>query len=272
MNNIPTIIRCAGSVLLLGASSLSVQAALLAYEGFDYSAGTLDQGSGGTDFTTNWSGASNLGASNSNVDVTTGSLTFPTGVLYSTVGNKADDPSGDAGFRGIPSLAMNVDEDYFVSFLWRRPTVDNFAGLSFYAGSGEQIYFGSNSDNDSFRIAQLGGNANGLAGSQLANTTYFVVGKIQANATGFDQAFLKAYVEGDTVEASETMSWTVTGDTSENLNGALDRIRIDAGDAYMIDEIRIGETWEDVVSAVPEPTGSTLLAIGAALGLIRRRR
>lgn len=254
---------------MLFVSSPGADAALLAYEGFDYPTSTLAQGNGGSGFSTGWRNNVTT-AGNSSVDITAGSLVFPTGVPYTTVGNKVEDPTGDAGFRTLTTgLDMSVTEDYFVSFLWRRPTANQFAGLSFFSGATEQVYFGSLSGQTAFQIAQLGNSATpGPANSQLLNTTYFVVGKIQANATGFDQAFLKIYQEGDTIDLTETTSYTITGAANENLSVTLDSIRIDAGDDYGIDEIRIGETWADVI---PEPSSAGLLLLAFA-GLAVRKR
>ena len=41
-----------------------------------------------------------------------------------------------------------------------------------------------------------------------------------------------------------------------------------------LDEIRVGETWADVTSAmtVPEPATISILCIGAVVGLLARRR
>ena len=43
----------------------------------------------------------------------------------------------------------------------------------------------------------------------------------------------------------------------------------EVGDAYQIDNIRIGDTWEDVV--IPEPSIAVLIGL-AGLGLLRRQR
>ena len=45
----------------------------------------------------------------------------------------------------------------------------------------------------------------------------------------------------------------------------------ETNDSFLIDNIRIGTSWEAVVTAIPEPTVATLLGL-ACLGLLRRRR
>lgn len=50
---------------------------------------------------------------------------------------------------------------------------------------------------------------------------------------------------------------------------------IDAGESFLLDDLRVGTDWASVTSAVPEPSSAALLAAGAAscfVALRRRRR
>jgi hypothetical protein len=106
--------------------------------------------------------------------------------------------------------------------------------------------------------------------------TYFLVAKIVSSASSPDQAFLKVFGTGygTQVPIAEPITWDATISTSTG--AILDRIRlrIDGGNAALtpgeVDEIRIADTWLDVVT-VPEPSLFTLLGWVIAVGLARRQ-
>jgi hypothetical protein len=107
--------------------------------------------------------------------------------------------------------------------------------------------------------------------------TYFMVAKIVSSASGSDTAYLKVYGPGysSEVTAAEPTTWDVT--LLETTSAVLDRVRvrIDAGNTVStpgeVDEIRIGDSWLDVVS-VPEPSSLTLLSLALVGGILWKRR
>jgi len=107
--------------------------------------------------------------------------------------------------------------------------------------------------------------------------TYFIVGKIVSSASGNDTAFLKVYGTGygSQVPVAEPTTWDAT--LTEVTSAVLDRIRIriDPGNTGAtpgeVDEIRIGDSWLDVVS-VPEPSSLALLGLAALVARLLKRR
>lgn len=109
-------------------------------------------------------------------------------------------------------------------------------------------------------------NANGSATAPTAVTpgqTYLLVTKIVSSATGSDTAYLKVYggVYGTQFPAAEPTVWDATA--TETTAAVLDRIRvrIDAGNTASVpgevDDIRIGTSWQDVVSVLQPITDTT---------------
>ncbi|MDB6026310.1 MAG: Bacillopeptidase, partial [Verrucomicrobiales bacterium] len=89
--------------------------------------------------------------------------------------------------------------------------------------------------------------------------TYFIVAKIVSSAAGVDTAYLKVFGTGygSQVPANEPSTWDAT--LTESTGAILDRIRVridsanSAGSPGEVDDIRIANTWRDVVGT-SEPT------------------
>jgi hypothetical protein len=89
--------------------------------------------------------------------------------------------------------------------------------------------------------------------------------------------FLKVFGTGygAQVPVAEPTTWDATLTTSTG--AILDRIRIRIDSANLaatpgeVDEIRIADTWLDVVSVVPEPSSLTLIGVAALMAGLRRR-
>jgi hypothetical protein len=104
-----------------------------------------------------------------------------------------------------------------------------------------------------------------------------MVAKIVSSGASPDQAFLKVFGTGygTQVPFAEPTTWDASLTTSTGAILDRIRIRIDSANAAAtpgeVDEIRIGDTWLDVVS-VPEPSSLVMLSLAVLAGAAGRRR
>lgn len=257
-------------LLLLAPLALAgaANAALIAYDGYDYGAtgGDLTGKNGGT----GWSGAY----------TTTGTTTqyTTTGLTYSGLASTGGAVNTAAAsttisFRNL-GAAITTGETW-ISFLGRRDTATtgNFAGLSLYSG-------GTAAANAEFSIAN-GGTANwrildnnnggpttstdtGIA-TEL-NVTKLVVAQILWNGAG--EETINLWVNPTLGVAPGAPNAT----DNINIASGIDSVRFAAanGSGYTYDELRIGTTFASVT--VPEPSSAALLGGLGLLALLRRRR
>lgn len=266
-----------GAICLAMAAG-TVHAALLDYEGFNYTGVAIADQNGGT----GWGGAwvNTTGDPRLTDDgVSLDSPAFP----FTPVGSRLvrippqDGAAADrAAVRNL-SQSFNLAEDGHI--LYASTLVRRGADGDATAGSDIQFQFRTSGGTIGFRFGVsatdvffVGINAvetGGGAVPVLPDTTYFLVAKfVSSSAAGGDQAMLKVYGPGDTVPATEPAAWDIvaTGSRSDLVS----QLRLNMGyrNSYgEIDEIRIGDDW----SSVPEP--ATLATMGmAALVLVRRRK
>lgn len=278
---------CLGGTLLIAPSTY---ADLLAYEGFDYTAGTSLAGqSGGLGFATAWGtsagvatmadpgfGYANLITSGGRLSVagdTSGSLsifrdlstaqgTDGTTVWVSFLGQDTTTPSATFGPGGAPSMLRPINFSLF------NGTSERLA-----LGEGTRNSGVSLPDTDVWGLVERGGVNNAgtvWSTAPLADLTFVVV-RIDYGAADADTAYMwvNPALGAEPSTASATISTTFT-DMSFN------RIRPFAGNpttqsenvgaSGFLDEIRIGATWADV-TPVPEPGVLGLGALGL-MGLI----
>ena len=259
--------------------------ATIAYEGFDYSAGSLNSNNGGS----GWDGAWKSGDwEASATGLSYGSL-VTTGGSAVTTGNN----SGDTHFRDLSTTAQGFVEDsdtFWLSFLIESRSEDGTPGsygVSLYEGGSEKTMQGL--------IGQAGGgtsdlstgydgtsgngwdsNVNTAQGPGGGSTTYLFV-------TEFDMVNGEAthYVNPTGLGGSSpTGSLATTTFTIPITEWNTDNIRLGQfnsstdGSNYSIDEIRFGDDFASV-TPIPEPGTLALMGIflGAALMVtIKRRR
>lgn len=275
----------ASAVALTGglASVPSGRATLLAYEGFNYTAGaTVDSLGGGTGWSDNWSSANPNPPS-----VTAGGLTF--GSLV-TVGDKLTVPfvSGENG-RGAQRNLSSSAAGYFDSgdnltnsTAWMSilvqpgsDTTDNlnvqlgntansqpsFTIASAVVGSGTYYGFDGPSSFDSTGVSVKNG------------TTVFLVAEITFVNPG-------AFSEGTnvTLYVDPTPGLTAPAAGTASVSGSIKTLAASGGvsvigNGWSFDELRFGTTYADVAPAVPEPAPLALAAAaGAGLLLLGRQR
>jgi len=291
------------SLALLSCQATVTKAALIAYDGFGdgANAAPLPGLGGGTGFSGNWSaffGANFIKHYNapqpgdpsyfypSNV-----SLGYTSGVVqqdsaYSTTGSYQRQFNGN-------TIDLGADGQYFISYIFRSFFADSDGQATVnLASSGavdaEALQFGY-IWNDRFTTglttatsATFGGES-GLATSDVfaGNTTYFVIGMINASASSPDEIFLKAYNASTELVAADSglLSGVGTGidqwsiATSFSSNAVFDRLGITASGVglFSLDEVRVGTSWQDI-TAIPEPsTFALLISFVAGMAVWRRR-
>lgn len=250
----------------------SVRAALIVYDGFDYTASTAIAGqNGGTGFAGGWSSAT---AYQSFSTISSGSLSYG--------GTAALPTSGNSGQLSVPN-ALNYPDitrnfspittgDLWVSFLTFTSNPNaGYAGLRLQDGT--LANYGSTSlifagDGGGVAKFELGANNFSVA-AVTSNQVYLLTVRVQNIGSGSSpiSLFLNDDFTTPILTTSRNIAQVGGLDFIAGPNGYNDGSgNFTAG----IDEIRVGTTLADV-SAIPEPTALGLLGI-AGLALVSRRR
>jgi hypothetical protein len=275
---------CTAVGLLVIASS--ADAGLLAYEGFDYTAGSsnLDTvGSGGSGWNGGWTNITNDGA-----DVVSGSL-VPTGAssgLASTgssmlqnsqsrIGRFLDTSAGGAfGAAGYLNGANDIGADgktLYLSVLFQSNTDDdNFYEFEFHKdalGDGGRIGGVGNDVNNSSNFHLRAPNTTNTAiGPANTDVNFFVI-RIDYKAGNDD---IRVYMNPALGVEPGVPTLTALAQADMSFDGFAVGAFLN-GATLAIDEIRVGETYADV-TPVPEPGSLVLLGLGGLLIGTRRRR
>lgn len=261
---LPAILR---SLLLciLVAISLAKSQGLEISEPFNYTAGSALSGLNGG---TNWGGAW-TGSGTSTIQ--SPSLDFPGSP---ETGNKAVLGYDGSTYTNFRLLSSAIDENTFsavtFSFLFNLTGNDaqtgiRFAGLSFFNGGTEQIFFGKPGNTTEVGYEKYAGGADvaGVDSSFSSSTVFRFVANITFNPTG-DDLMTIALTDNS---GSINQTWT-------NLNlgasFAFDRIRLIRD--FALDNGINPEFDEISFTAVPEPATLCLLAGAGAAGVLLRRR
>lgn len=288
------------SLALLAITAGTVHAASLAYDDFNYTAGTVINNSssanGGDGWQGPWSGNSSLVTvvgSATTLTYNDGALTYGGGNSMSVSGGN----SQNAAARAFSATTLKDGSDVYFSFLIR--IVDtanpNKTGVvdagSFLSVSLLDSGFQPASDNGIiFAGSSFGarvGNINSTVSTSLQyGTTYLVVGRFSGWDSG-SQTYQQTSVwlnptHEDFVETSfgskvaganyaSISSTTTLG--SDGYRGITLRTHEIGTTVYLIDALQIGTTWNDVVlSTIPEPSSAASVFGFAALVAAQRRR
>lgn len=237
------------------------------YEPFDY-AGTDISASGV--WTDNVplpnQGRGTVGALSLSGDST--SLDYPS--PGNSLGARVADSGGGTAERALGfEMPLASDNDYYVSMLVRGSGILQLYGT---VGSADYVraYLGI-TDGGEFIVGgypRVGGQdlSNIYAGDRTydSDETYLLVAKIDANAGSNDVFYLKVYDESMTPDLIEPTTFDLTASNGSDVN--LTHMLIGMTALGEIDEIRVGASWNGVLS-VPEPSSAALL-LAAALGVL----
>ena len=185
-----------GIVVFLAVAGLSVSqasAALLTYEGFNYTAGNnIDNQNGGTGWDANW--GQFLGGASSYTSVA-GSLADPTSTL-ATSGNHVDTAGTFGGrYNAFPGYGANGSTAYF-SVLIRlnyTPTTNSFAGLQLFNNTGQgDLFIGKNGGGLNWGLEHTGADSYSGVAAVLDQTVLLV---LRADYTSGNDTFKLYYAK-----------------------------------------------------------------------------
>lgn len=283
--NAPTTHAATLLATLLAAAPLTLPAAVLESEPFDYPA-AAGSGLSGLNGGTGWGGnAFTDGDALPTIAATTTSLAYPTGVPLTPTGGRiatTAEAANNPAYRLLGTTMSLADNGgvFYSSALFRSSAVaGELASVLFDRSSDNMIRWYYGIDNTGrFSVAVNPSESVQRAYSTtttVANTTYLLVAMLRNNTGpgGNDEVFLKVFAEGSPiVEPATDADWDLTANGNSGV--VLNRVRLSftnaPGQSNEFDELRVGTTFADV-TGIPEPATTALLA-GAAIALARRRR
>jgi len=279
--NTPQLLKTRSSISLLGAAmiitTINTQAALIAYEGFNYSAGQLAGQTPGTGsgFSGSWFTASGAAAETT---VNSSGFTYTGLASQGGSGQILQDASKahTGAFLNLSTTLAATNNTYYISFLARYDgtSANDSAYLFLDLYSGTSISVASLGKQSVANTGVWGINTRSNGGSVFYDTggptvdnLALLVYKIQF--TSANNATMSLFVNPD-LSMGEPGTADATGPrVNTTAVSTWDTIRFQSNNDASIDEIRIGTTWADVV---PEPSSAMLGLLGSSLLLIRKRR
>lgn len=262
------------------------QAALIATESFeDYAPGDgLDGKSGGSG---SWSGSWSAASGAANTSVVSGGLSFSSGDVAHNGGSVAlqtqygsEDITDGLYHRPLPTQTDTL----YMSLLFRDTVNDDETGSGDLGGADDFVQWGfdNNTDNPNASILRRNGALQARSGTTngddsgfnaMVGQTFLLVFKAEKStgATEYDEVSLfvnpNSTVEPGTPDALDSGDSGVSSVSNFVARSAFH----EDGDTFVIDDIRIGTTFGDVV--VPEPSALVLAVLASlALFLATRRR
>jgi hypothetical protein len=222
-------------------------AELIAYEPFDYAAGTpLVGASNGVGFGSAWE----AGGFNAKLfklfRVAPGALTYPG--LATPGGNHVSGEGapaqGVAGLGRTLSTPLGTENGtYFLSFLHRPDGAEDYASIVLGTGQGNELAVGKSASTGEYYISNRGGAGRVLSGVRAeVGQTRLIVVRMEFRA-GPDRFTLYVDPAAGKPEPAD-------GFVKEDLDLELmDKIFLHSRAAWSVDEIRLGTMWEDVTPA-----------------------
>lgn len=256
----------AGAVVLLAIAS-PLNAALIAYESFNYSSisgGTATTGSG---FNGSWV-------------VGQGGVNVTTGLTYSTLPSEFSAGQTTGPTRAKESLASPITSGtVFTTLLLKNSGNSGGDGAGFIlSGTSGNLFVGFgagfSADQTGFGLGAIGsgngwGNPTSFTNAaNISNTAIHFIALSTDLATNSTSLWINPTVANVAAGTLGTPSLTISSVTLGSITG----IGMNAISAQTtIDEVRIGDSWASV-AGVPEPSASAgIFGIGGLILLLRRR-
>lgn len=234
------------SVIALGtaAASLPALGSSVAYEGFEYaSSSTLASQNGGSGFSGAWTATSGVS--------TVGSAGLSYGSM-SVTGNRATTPAQNTTFsRSLLTPLGSTTSTYYFSFILRPDYTYNSSSAEFaLAGSSANLYVGKPTTGNYYGLDTVG---SGSGGSQnLTSTTYAngttVLMVLRADFVSGGADTFKLYINPNLNAEPSSADATKSGYEVGTVSG----IQFTGNLGYSFDEFRIGTSYGDVTTLVPE--------------------
>ena len=260
-------------------ASLSVLAEKAAYDGFESAdLGALDSQIGGTGFAGPY-------VANASVTVVSRSLTYEKGELKIVGGKQAlqlkKSTVENTSLLASRQLSDIHNEDvFYVSALVyiNKNTKSSGNRDTFWVGLARDSSLrpggGLGVEDTSYNWSGIVGGQSRLSGVAVAaDSAHFIIAKIHKNTSGTENNYNRVSLMVDPESASEPSAWTMADQTSSSsttypelgfLNFYMDYSRAEDADTFIVDEVRVGTTWADVVvpyvEPPPEPVDSDIVA------------
>lgn len=248
-------------------ASLPAHGSLVAYEGFDYaSSSSLATQNGGSGFSGGWTASSGT-STVSGAGLSYGSM--------SVSGNRATTPAQNTTFsRSLLTPLGSTTSTYYFSFILRPDYTYNSSNAAFaLTGSSANLYVGKPTTGNYYGLDTVGSGSGGsqnLTSTPYANGTAVLMVLRADFVSGASDSF-KLYINPNLNAEPVSADATKTGYDLGTVSG----IQFTGNLGYSFDELRIGTSYRDVTSLVPESdtwvAGFTLVGATAA-GWIRTRK
>lgn len=269
--------RISPFILLLAiGGSVPLGAAVIASDDFEgKTLGDLDGQGGGSGFVGIWS-------ADTQVDVVSSTLSYSGGSVGANGGGQALQIAFTNADIVDNLFSRSFDSSYtgtvYLSFLFREITNPDFGTdfiqVGFENTSPAQPLVSTLRRGGAYQVRSgTSSPAGNTVGTTIADfDTHLLVLKAEKNASG---TYNRISLFIDPTSLSEPGSATEQVNASSGLStvGLLTARSAfhAAGDTVQIDNLLVGDSWADVVTAIPEPSAALLILL-AGLGLLRRRR
>lgn len=240
------------ALILLTLAPGSVLATPLAYDGFDYTAGSSLTGK-----------TAPTGFSSAYAEIGAGITVAAPGLVYTGLpvsGNRLNLSGVNASVAGsLASSPETVGTTIYFSYLMQVGFGAGNAGISLYQGGTETLYTGNRNDSGTnyFGIDPKGGTA--VNSTSLSSDLSLLVFRVDFSASS---ATIRLYVNPTSSTEPGIPSATVT----KNAALTYDRIRIVSnGNTGSIDEFRLGQTFGDVAVPPPVMVNKQIVVLGSSV-------
>lgn len=196
----------------------------------------------------------------------------------------ASSDSDKNAFRPL-SLGGNLPGTLYISFMARMTPGDHcrLSSGAYYGSSTQRFFFGASTTRNPFVTGWSGTALTNVVNSAIpieADTVHLFVARIRDHGDDLNDEialFLDPFLSAEglnTPVAELTLgNFYVAGDANWTLSDVYLRGRaIDTPSSVVVDEVRIGTTWDDVTPyIVPEPATAAALGLGLLLAALRLR-